>query len=124
MSRFSGKIGFETTAERFVDGQPTGVWGEQHITEKMYYGDIVRNSRRWESPNEIVESINISNRFSILADKFAKDNLGAMRYVRYAGSVWKITDVEIEYPRIIISVGGLYNGPTASASFNATNAGS
>ncbi len=103
MAKFFGKIGFANTK----DDVP-GIWNED-ITEKEYFGDVIRNTRKLQSSEYLNDSINISNEISIVADPFAYENFHSMRYIEYMGSKWKITNVEVQYPRLILSVGGLYN---------------
>lgn len=107
MAKFYGPIGF---ADK-VETRP-GVW-EEKITERTYYGDEIKNVRRTQSSNEVNDNIDISNQISILADPFAKENFYKIRYVSYMGADWKITSVEPRYPRLILTMGGLYNGKKA-----------
>lgn len=107
MAKYFGKIGY---AEQ-VETSP-GVWEEQ-ITERQYYGDVVRNIRKLESSGDINDNINVSMEISIVADPYAIQNFHAMRYVEFMGSLWKITSVEVNYPRLILSIGGVYNGQQA-----------
>lgn len=103
MSKFYGPIGFATTIESAPD-----VYIEK-IVEKKYYGDIVKDYRKLNTPGEqLNRNIDISNRISIVADPFARNNFHMMRYVGYMGSKWKIVDIEVQYPRLILSIGGLY----------------
>lgn len=104
MAKFYGKIGYAETLET-----SPGVWQEQ-ITERDYFGDLNRNTRTAQSSNQLNDNINISNEISILADPFANQNFHLMRYVEYMGTKWKITNVEVQYPRLILTVGGVYNG--------------
>lgn len=105
MARFCGMIGFANTAE-----VRPGVWDEQ-ITEKgPYYGDEVRNTRRMQSADQTNDNINISNEISIVADPYANQNFHAMRYAEFMGIRWKIISVEVRYPRLILTLGGVYNG--------------
>ena len=106
MAKFSGKIGFSLTPE---DGGDTGNWTPQ-ITEKQYYGDILSDVRKWSENSKINEDFNISNKFSIVANNFAIDNIGYMRYVEWRGTKWEVITAEVFGPRINIYVGGLYNG--------------
>lgn len=106
MAKFYGIIGYATT----VEGKP-GVWEEQ-IVERSYFGDLTRNSRRLQSTEHLNDDINIANEISIVADPFAYNNFHAMRYVEFMGAKWKISNVEVQYPRLILTVGGLYNGET------------
>jgi hypothetical protein len=110
MAKFYGVIGFEDTQET----QP-GVF-EPTITKRNYSGDLIRISKRNESGDKINDDISISNQISIIADKYAYNHIYGMKYVKYMGANWKITDVEIQHPRLILSIGGLYNGYEDSAS--------
>lgn len=103
MAKWFGKIGFAETVET-----SPGCWEEQ-ITEREYYGDMNRRSRRLESTSNLNDNINISNEISIISDPFAYQNFHAMRYVEYMGTFWKVTSVDVQYPRLILSVGGVYN---------------
>lgn len=104
MAKFYGKIGYSETKET-----TPGVW-EPTITERNYYGDLVRNSRRLQSSENLNDDINISNEVSILADPFAYQNFHSMLYVEFMGAKWKVSNVEVQYPRLILTLGGLYNG--------------
>lgn len=110
MGKYFGKIGFAELAETAPD-----VWREI-ITEKEYYGDILKNYRRLEDVNEVNDDITIANRISIVADPYAQQNFHSMRYVEFMGVKWKIKDVEVEYPRLILTVGGEYHGEDSSES--------
>lgn len=104
MAKYRGKIGFMTTVET-----ARGV-SQPSIVEKTYYGDLVRNNRRWSpQSNTIIDDIQIDNQISIVADKFANEHIGYMRYATFAGSKHKITSASVEYPRIVLTIGGLYN---------------
>jgi hypothetical protein len=104
MAKFFGKIGFESTVE-----ERPGIW-VPGIVERDYYGDVTRNTRRLESTDKVNDDITINNEISIVSDPFANENFYSMRYVEYAGSKWRVTNVEVQYPRLILTVGGLYNG--------------
>lgn len=108
MAKFSGKIGFVKNSETY---EGSGVWIEE-IVEKPYRGDVVNDVIKWQDSSRVNENLNISNKFSIVADTFAMQNIGNMRYVEYYGTKWKIMTVEINRPRIVIYLGGLYNGTT------------
>ena len=104
MAKFFGTIGFVEQAET-----APGVWQDQ-ITERKYYGDVLRNIRRTQSDNKVNDDINVLNEISIVADPFANQNFYSIRYVEFMGAKWKITNVEVQYPRLILTIGGLYNG--------------
>lgn len=104
MAKFYGSIGYAVTEET-----TPGVW-EEKITERMYYGDLIRNTKKLQSTDGVNDNINIANEISILADPFAYDNFYSMKYVSFMGAKWKITSVEVQYPRLILTIGGVYNG--------------
>lgn len=104
MNKFYGKIGYAISEET-----TPGVWVEQ-IVERSYYGDVIRNIRRLQSSENLNDDINVSNEISIVADAFANQNFHSMRYVEYMGTKWKVSSIEVKYPRLILSIGGVYNG--------------
>ena len=104
MPKFYGSIGYAISKET-----APGVWVED-IVEHEYSGNVYRNTRKLQSGNQVNDSIDISNEISILSDPFANENFHSMRYVTYMGAKWKVSSVEVRYPRLILTVGGLYNG--------------
>lgn len=103
MAKFYGAIGFAETVET-----DPGVW-EEKIVEHSYSGDLIRNIRKLEPASSVNDNVNITNEISIVADPYAEQNMYAMRYVVFKGSKWKISSVEVNYPRLLLSIGGLYN---------------
>jgi len=104
MAKFYGPIGYAVTTET-----TPGVWTEE-ITEHFYYGDLLQNVRRLQSGDHLNDDINISNKISILADPFAYTNFHTIRYVEFMGTKWKVSEVDVQYPRLILTIGGVYNG--------------
>lgn len=103
MAKYYGKIGYAET----VETEP-GVW-EENIVERSYFGDFVRNTRHLQSSDNLNDNINISNEISIVSDPYANQNFHTMRYLEWMGAKWKITKVEVSYPRLILTVGGVFN---------------
>lgn len=104
MAKFCGKIGYGIPTEIKV-----GVWSNT-IVEKLYYGDIVKNVQKFQTIDKVNDDITIANNVSILSDSFALENCKHMVYVELFGSLWKVSSVEIKYPRMELTIGGLYNG--------------
>ena len=104
MAKFFGEIGFA----EYVETAP-GVVSEQ-ITERSYYGDLLRNTRRLQAADQVNDNINVSNEISIIADPYANEHFYAMRYVKFMGAKWKVSNVEVQQPRLNLTLGGLYNG--------------
>lgn len=104
MAKFYGIIGYIKT----VEVEP-GIWKEQ-IIEQPSYGDLIRNTSRYQSSGGVNDDININNSISIVADPFANENFQHMRYAEFMGTKWKITNVEVQYPRLLLTLGGAYNG--------------
>lgn len=104
MAKWFGVVGYAQTVQK-----SPGVW-EDGITERSYAGDLIRVSNRWStSPDSTNDDLDINNQISILADPFAYQNFHSMKYIEFMGAKWKITSVEVQYPRLILSVGGVYN---------------
>lgn len=106
MAKFYDRIGYAETLET-----KPGVW-EEIITERPYYGDVTRNYRRLENGESVNDDVVINNTISIVADPYAYQHFLAMRYVRWMGVKWKVTNVEVQSPRLLLTIGGVYNGPT------------
>lgn len=104
MAKFYGKVGYAEMKETSRD-----VW-EEVIIERDYFGDMGRNTFRLQSADQLNDNVNISNEISIVSDPYANENFHSMRYVEFMGTKWKITNVEVKYPRLILTVGGVYNG--------------
>jgi hypothetical protein len=106
MAKFYGVIGYAETSEK-----ASGVWSED-ITERNYSGDVIRISRNWQAGENLNDNLTVNNEISILADPFAYENFHNIRYATWMGVRWKITKIDIQRPRLILSIGGVYNGPT------------
>ena len=104
MSKFYGPIGYITQKEI-----SPGVWDEV-IVERSYRGDITRNNRRWEASEYKNDNLTISNQLTIIADPFLYENSSTIRYVSWLGVRWKLTNIEIQRPRLILTLGEVYNG--------------
>lgn len=105
MAKWHGVIGYIKQEQT-----SPGVYSDV-VTERNYYGDIIRQSRGWSSQSEGTnDNLTLSNTISILADSFATDNSAFMKYIVIMGAKWKITNIEIQYPRLLLTIGGLYNG--------------
>ena len=107
MARFHGKVGYGESVE-----ESPGVFADQ-ITEKTYYGDIVRNSRSLSEGENLNKDLSVSNSISLVADAYANEHFFNIRYVEWAGTLWTVSDVEVQRPRLLLRLGEVYNGPTA-----------
>lgn len=105
MAKFHGVIGYAEMTET----RP-GVFKEDKIIERPYSGDIIQDTRRWESSEALNDSLMVTNTISIVGDLFAYKKFYAMRYVKWMGVSWKITKVEIKRPRLILTIGEVYHG--------------
>lgn len=109
MAKFYGEIGYGETVEK-----APGVW-EDNIVERKYYGDVVRNTRKLQNGEKVNNDLSISNSISIVVDAYANEHFFAIRYIRWAGTLWTVSDVEVQSPRLLLRLGGVYNGPKAAA---------
>lgn len=103
MAKYYGKIGYAISEE-----VKPGVW-KKRITEREYFGDIIRNTRKLQSSGNLNDNIIVSNEISIVADPFANENFHSMLYIEFMGTKWKISNVEVQYPRLNLTIGEVYN---------------
>ena len=104
MAKFYGAIGYAFQLET-----SPGVWTDT-IVEKNYRGDVILDQRRWQAGDKINDDINLDNSISIVADAYAHANVGVMKYIVWNNTPWKIQSFRINRPRIVIQIGGIYNG--------------
>jgi hypothetical protein len=106
MAKFYGPIGYGEQVET-----SPGVWNET-IVERNYSGDVIETTSRMRDGENLNDDLTIDNRLSIVADPFAYEKFHAMRYIKWMGALWKITSVKVQRPRLVLTIGGVYNGPT------------
>ncbi len=112
MARFLGVVGYGDSVESPED---SGIWVDE-ITEFPYQGDVIRNTRKMEGRGESVNpDITVGNSISVVADQYAFEHFFNIKYVDWAGALWTVTDVKVESPRLILSLGSVYNGPRPEA---------
>lgn len=109
MARFSGEVGYATKTVETPPG--SGVWVDE-IIEQSYFGDVIRDTRSLDFGDKLNPDINVGNSISILADDYAIEHFHNIKYVRWAGVLWTVPNVEVRSPRLILSLGSVYNGPT------------
>lgn len=109
MARFHGTVGYGESAET---PPGSGVWVNQY-TEIQYTGDVVRNTRKLENSDRVNDDISVGNSISIVADQYANQHFHNIKYVKWMGQNWTVTMVEVRRPRLILTVGSVYNGDTA-----------
>lgn len=103
MAKFYGKVGYLSIEETSPD-----VYSEV-LTERLYKGDVLRNQKRYQASEGLNDDVIVNNSISIVADSYAYENAFAIKYVQWMGVLWKIISIEIQRPRIILSLGGKYN---------------
>ena len=108
MAKFYGAIGFVLQEETAPD-----VWTELPIA-RYYQGDVIRNVKKATSGEGLNNDLDVNNQISIVADPFAFAHFFAMRYVEWMGGYWNVQSVEVQSPRLILSIGGVYNGEIAA----------
>lgn len=107
MAKFYDVVGYVEQIET-----APGVF-EEKATEIAYQGDITKNTTRWQTGEGLNDDLTVSNIISIVADPYAEQHVFAIRYVKWMGAYWKVTNVEVQRPRLILTIGGRYNGKTA-----------
>jgi len=106
MARYHGKVGYGDTVE-----SAPGVHSDT-IVERLYYGDVIRNSRTLREGENLNQDLSVGNSISIVADAYAREHFFAIRYVEWAGVYWTVANVEVQHPRLLLNLGEVYHGPT------------
>ena len=106
MAKWFGVVGYATCEE-----VSPGVW-EDKITTRKYSGDVIRSSIRWSASQDSTnDDLTLDKQISILADPFAYQNFSSIKFIEFMGTMWKVTSVDPQYPRLVLTAGGVYNGP-------------
>lgn len=108
MAKFYGPVGYGVTEET-----APGVWTPS-IIERNYSGNVLQNNRKTSQGESTNDNLEISNRLSILADPYAMQHFHSIKYVKWYGAAWKVHSIDVQYPRLILTIGGVYNGETAA----------
>ena len=106
MAKWYGKVGYIINEE-----VEPGVWVETP-TELPYFGDTVSDMAKRSSSNQVNSNLTIASKVSIVADPFAIKHFSSIKYVEIMGTMWSVSIVEPQFPRLILTVGGVYNGNT------------
>ena len=120
MARFHGKVGFVIVS----DNQETGIVSEE-VVEKTFFGRVEEHARRWQSSDMTTDDLQLGNQIAIVANDFAYTYASAICYCEFMGNKWKVAGIRVKRPEIILTLGGVYNGPVAAqASGSSASAGS
>lgn len=104
MAKYYGMIGYAESKET-----SPGVWTNV-ITERPYKGEVIRRASHWQNNGQVNDDLNVRNEISILADPYAYQNFSKIKYVQYMGALWKVTNIDVQRPRLVLSIGGVWNG--------------
>lgn len=103
--KFSGKAGFRIDD---VEIEP-GVYKPQ-VVVKAIKGSVVSNSYQHQnSDKSTIDNVRITNQLSIVANQFLNKHITNLMYVEFQGVKWKVESFDIQPPRVVVSLGGVYN---------------
>lgn len=106
MARYHDKIGFLITE----DNQVTGLVTETPV-ERIYFGKVLEHTRRWQSSDMVTDDLQLGNQIAITANDYAFKHASAIKYAMLMGCRWKVTSMKVKGPELILTLGGVYNGP-------------
>lgn len=109
MAKFHGKVGYGENTEK---PPGSGIFVDE-ITERLYYGDVIRNSRGLREGEHLNQDLSVGNSISLVADAYAREHFFAIKYVEWQGVLWSVVNIDVRHPRLILRLGEVYNGPTA-----------
>src|SRR5699024_8897651 len=101
MAKYSGMVGYAIQREVRPD-----IWESVPVERKMR-GDVYKLSNRVDSGSKVNDDITLNTTISLIADPFAYENFTNLKYVTYLGVKWKVTEVDIQRPRLVLTIGGI-----------------
>ena len=104
MTRFYDRVGYALPGN-LVNGVMT-----ENIVERDHTGEVLLTMSSLEPSNKVNDDIRLQNRISIVADAFAQENFSFIKYVLWMGTRWTVNSVQVERPRLILMLGGVYHG--------------
>ena len=105
MAKWYGKVGYSETVET-----SPGVWTPRD-TVREYYGDVIRNTTKWTVNSDSTnDNLTVNSQISIVADPFANNKFHSMKWIEFMGARWKVASVEPQPPRLLLTLGGVWNG--------------
>ena len=104
MAKFRGVIGYVKTKET-----TPGVWTDK-VTKHTKTIEIIRNMSNWQPGESANDNLTLNNQFSTVADPYAQQNFSDIKYIEFKGTKWKVTSAEVKHPRLLLTIGGVYNG--------------
>lgn len=107
MAKFHGIVGYGSSVETGLD-----IYTDE-IVEREYFGDILRKVRKLGEGESVSDDISLNHSISIVADEYCYDNINAIKFVEWAGVPWTVDSVEVKRPRLLLTLGTVYNGPRA-----------
>lgn len=110
MAKFHDRVGFLISR----DNQRTGIATEQPV-ERSYYGRVIEHTRRWDQSEHVNDDLSISNQIAITANDYAFKYMSSIAYVHWMGGYWKVSSIRVKAPEIVLTLGGVWNGPTESS---------
>ena len=114
MAQYSGMLGYVMPAKE----DPPGIWKPSAVVEKLGRGDLIGQTINNEDVGGLSDGITINNQLSIIMDPFVNKNLESLKYVILYGTRWEIKSMTINRPRVILTLGGVYNGEYPSTDHN------
>ena len=104
MAKFAGLVGYVTQKE-----SESGVWLPETVERKMR-GDVIRAASSFNANEKVNEDIILQQRISLVGDPYAFANFTGLKYVTYLGVKWKVLSIEVNRPRLVVTLGGVWNG--------------
>lgn len=102
MARWFGKVGYS------IDEETSPGVHNPRIVERESYGDIIKATSSWNGSSEVNDNLVLNKTISIVAEPFAFEHYSRIVYIEYMGTKWKVTSVDPQRPRLVLTTGGVY----------------
>ena len=104
MGKFAGSVGYVIETET-----NPGVWSATDNVRHMQ-GDVLRVASTFQGNEKVNKDVTLQHRISLVGDSFAYEHFFEIRWIEYLGTKWEVTLLEVQKPRIIATLGGVYRG--------------
>lgn len=104
MVKYAGLVYYTTQLET-----KPGVWKDS-VKEHFMRGDVLRKASSSQNGDKVNSDVSLNHRVSLIADEYALGNYHDIKGIQINGRVWQVESIEVQRPRLIVTLGGLLNG--------------
>lgn len=103
--KWMGTVAYD---EQVLSEVEPDVW-ESTPKTVQYFGDVLKNNKTNQGSDSSTNGdISVNNQISVLADPYLMNNFYKILWVTFGGAKWKVSSVDVQPPRLVLTLGSLY----------------